>query len=472
MSLFVAGAVFGEIWHDSRSAKCCIFQYKMLVVGVKGHLGCEAGCGLTVSWSDHVPSVSESQTSDAIVNNITVDPSLNLHYFAETHPTSVSAVHVNTSTLPQYPTLWAPSFDQSLLVQNIPHQNQFNPCYQLDTGTTSHYCYDAVPGISSAITSYQSPNNSQSHLQSQKSANTCLSTSMSPGIITSFPQPATRPCLFPNTINNHNLPTSAQHPSTVQPGSYVGNTHIPIPQHAPVPIASINPPLASSFVPSRMSMDPNILIKKMSLSTFSGQRKDWAEFKAVWKSVAEAVYANRTALAHELKRSVKGEASKRIRSVYVTNPEAYDLMWRKLESHYEDVGASVQAALEDLHKLKAVKEENYKGLVELIDETEVAYSQLEELGRLNILTMRDVDMISELLPSNLKAEWRCKYRDMSPYEKVSLFNAFMKFLDGEREAVARVAEAQVKRKNNDQRINERRRQYGYHVKKQASSKYY
>ena len=48
VSLFVAGAVFGEIWNDSRSAKCCIFQYKMLVAGVKGNLGCEAGCGLTV----------------------------------------------------------------------------------------------------------------------------------------------------------------------------------------------------------------------------------------------------------------------------------------------------------------------------------------------------------------------------------------------------------------------------------------
>ena len=53
VSLFVAGAVFGEIWNDSRSAKCCIFQYKMLVVGVKSTLGCEAGCGVTVSWSDH-----------------------------------------------------------------------------------------------------------------------------------------------------------------------------------------------------------------------------------------------------------------------------------------------------------------------------------------------------------------------------------------------------------------------------------
>ena len=53
VSLFVARAAFGEIWNDSRSVKCCIFQYKMLVVGEKSNLGCEAGCGLTVSFSDH-----------------------------------------------------------------------------------------------------------------------------------------------------------------------------------------------------------------------------------------------------------------------------------------------------------------------------------------------------------------------------------------------------------------------------------
>ena len=52
VSFFLAGAVFGEIWNDSRSAKCCIFQYNMLVAGVKSNLGCEAGCGVTVSCSD------------------------------------------------------------------------------------------------------------------------------------------------------------------------------------------------------------------------------------------------------------------------------------------------------------------------------------------------------------------------------------------------------------------------------------
>ena len=50
--------------------------------------------------------------------------------------------------------------------------------------------------------------------------------------------------------------------------------------------------------------------------------------------------------------------------------------------------------LEDLQKLKPVKEEVCKGLVELVDKIESAQSQLDELNRLNISTMRDARFIS------------------------------------------------------------------------------
>ena len=43
VSFFVAGAVFGEIWVDSRSAKCCNFQYKMRLRSAKSNLGERAG---------------------------------------------------------------------------------------------------------------------------------------------------------------------------------------------------------------------------------------------------------------------------------------------------------------------------------------------------------------------------------------------------------------------------------------------
>ena len=53
LSLFAAGAICREMWNDSRSAGCCICQYKMPVVSAISNLGCEAGCGLTGSFSDH-----------------------------------------------------------------------------------------------------------------------------------------------------------------------------------------------------------------------------------------------------------------------------------------------------------------------------------------------------------------------------------------------------------------------------------
>ena len=71
VSFLVAGAVFGEIRNDSRSAKCCNFQYKMLVLGVKSNLGCEAGCGLTVSWSDHCRIMVGSLSDRSRIGNDT-----------------------------------------------------------------------------------------------------------------------------------------------------------------------------------------------------------------------------------------------------------------------------------------------------------------------------------------------------------------------------------------------------------------
>ena len=59
VSLFVAGAVFGEIWVDSRSARCCNFQYKMRCRGGKSKLCERTGSGLQ-SCSDHVRIMVES----------------------------------------------------------------------------------------------------------------------------------------------------------------------------------------------------------------------------------------------------------------------------------------------------------------------------------------------------------------------------------------------------------------------------
>lgn len=58
--------------------------------------------------------------------------------------------------------------------------------------------------------------------------------------------------------------------------------------------------------------------------------------------------------------------------------------------------------------------------------------------------MRDVDRITELLPNHLKVEWRRRYRDTTPAEKIRPFVSFMKFVGNEKEAISRMAEDQPK----------------------------
>ena len=223
------------------------------------------------------------------------------------------------------------------------------------------------------------------------------------------------------------------------------------PVYAPYPGWSpFHQPLATR--PTHMGFSPgsahsDIRLAKIALPTFSGLRKDWPEFRSVWRELAENSYENKKALAHELKKSVKGEASKRIKSVYITKPEAYDIMWSKLEDYYNDTSASVQAALEGLIQLKRVNSEDYRGLIALVDEVEASYSQLEELCELNALTMRDVDHINSLLPMHLRLEWVRRQRTLTQGERMRPFVPFMTYLDGERAAVMRMAETQPKRKD-------------------------
>ena len=102
--------------------------------------------------------------------------------------------------------------------------------------------------------------------------------------------------------------------------------------------------------------------RRLLSQLFSGLRKHWPEFQTVWRQLTENTYTNQAALASELRRFVQAEAKERIKSVNLTKPEAYGIMWKKLEACYDDTSASAQSALYDLSKLKPVKDGNCKGL--------------------------------------------------------------------------------------------------------------
>lgn len=186
----------------------------------------------------------------------------------------------------------------------------------------------------------------------------------------------------------------------------------------------------------------DIHIKKINLPEFSGQRRDWPEFKAIWRELAESALSSRSALAYELKRSLKGQAKDRVKNVFVTKPEAYETMWSRLCEYYDDISAGVDTALDCLRKLKNVREDDYKGIVHLVDEVEAAYAQLEELGQVNVISTREIDNICELLPSSTRMVWIRAYHEFSAEDKIRPLNRFLKFLQNERASVARLAEGQ------------------------------
>ena len=276
---------------------------------------------------------------------------------------------------------------------------------------------------------------------------TGLGTSSAPGI----PSHPLYYASYPTGVSASYSPDYGNVSVASPPVTTLGTSSAPgIPSH-PLYYASYPTGVSASYSPDYgnvsvasppVNTKNGLHLKKASLPVFSGLRKDWPEFKAMWKVMAEAAFSNPSTLAYELKRNVKGSAVDIIKNVYVTRPEAYTIMWSKLSEFYDDPSACVQSALDQLQKLKLLQEGDFKGLVQLVDTVEATFVQLEQLQQLDTLSMRDVDRISSLLPNSVRMVWIRAYRDFSVQEKLKPMSQFMKFLTREKAAVIRLTESQ------------------------------
>ena len=185
--------------------------------------------------------------------------------------------------------------------------------------------------------------------------------------------------------------------------------------------------------------------KKPSLPLFSGERQDWPEFKAVWRPLAEGQFGSRMQLALELKRCCKGRAADRLKHIYIQDESAYDALWDRLRSEYDDPGLSSQDAISRLLSLRPVEEQDYRGLVDLIDSVEGVHNQLLQLGQLHAVHAVDLDRLCENLPLSTRMEWLRCYRDFSAADKAAPLGRFYAFLMRERVAVARIADSTPRR---------------------------
>ena len=185
--------------------------------------------------------------------------------------------------------------------------------------------------------------------------------------------------------------------------------------------------------------EPRIKVKASSLPTFSGNRAEWPEFKALWPALVGRLNLDELQLCMELKRSCRGRAGERLKNI-TSGIGAYSRLWERLLDEYDDPGLNCQDALTRLHTLRPVSESDYKGILRLIDIVEGVYNQLDELGQLHAVHAIDVDRVVNLLPPSTKLVWLRLHQELSRGERIAPFKYFWEFLHKERRAVSRLAE--------------------------------
>ena len=207
--------------------------------------------------------------------------------------------------------------------------------------------------------------------------------------------------------------------------------------HNPAPLMS--PALAPPIPRFR---PPDVKLRKMELPKFSGLRKHWPEFKTMWTTLAVPSFSSKVSLAEMLRTHVEGKAKDMLEGVQIVGPGAYDDMWEKLLRHYDDIGAAVESALSDLKKLRPLKEEDWSGLVRLVDEVESTFRQLATWHQRHILTQLHVNDIENLLPPSVRTVWRREIRKLDQVQRLHPFPVFLEFLMEERAIWAIPAERQ------------------------------
>ena len=193
-------------------------------------------------------------------------------------------------------------------------------------------------------------------------------------------------------------------------------------------------------------------LKRREIPKFSGKRKDWPEFKAIWQKLIVPSLHNQTALATELKQACKGGTGyDEIRSISAGGERAYEQMWDSLCDHFDNITLSVTSALDEMRHFNHVKEDDYEGIVRLIRQVDSIYQQLEVLDQVNLITNREVNSMVSFFPSNIKRNWaECHFR-LRIGEQLTPFKQFHEFLKEQIKIAKHMVNAQYVTKPNQQK---------------------
>ena len=188
---------------------------------------------------------------------------------------------------------------------------------------------------------------------------------------------------------------------------------------------------------------PSFFLKKRDLPKFSGERKDWPEFKSIWKKLVVPTLPNTTALASELKLACReGSAYAEIANISAGADDAYKQMWSALCLHYDNVTLAVSSAIDEIRDFRAIQEDDYEGVVDLIRKIDSIYQQLLVLDQVNMVTNREVSLMVSYFPPLLRKDWAEFYFKLDSEKQLSPFSPLHDFLSEKLKITKHMADTQ------------------------------
>ncbi len=196
-------------------------------------------------------------------------------------------------------------------------------------------------------------------------------------------------------------------------------------------------------VPAAQIM-PLVKIKPMSLPKFSGNKRDYYRWKRDWENLQRQGEPNGSAEVKKIQLvdSIDDRIAKELRlSSYNT---AVDI-FRVLEHRYVNKITISMEIVEELEKIPAVRGNQSRGVIELIQTVEKAIADLTDLG--NVGAKRNplvIKSIESKLPEFVKRDWLVYMMDTAnAITPDNHFDELLRFLQKQEETLERLEQLKM-----------------------------
>ena len=197
--------------------------------------------------------------------------------------------------------------------------------------------------------------------------------------------------------------------------------------------SEVNRKAADHIQRTATKKDCIIKLEKMKLPNFNGDIRTYAKFKSDFnKYIMPATKSNES--ASYILRSCLSE---RVKAIIINVEDKIGLIWKRLDEKFGDPSKLADMVINDVRKIRCVREGDIKGFINLVETTERGYRDLALLGlEKEISNTGSVSMIEERLPRDIRREWSKKVmQDGSTVDVSDKFPALMKFLLEQRKII-------------------------------------